>query len=161
MVIDLIFAILILFLVIIIACIPIYIHILSINDTIKLYFTFFSKDMLIPHQRLMKINKAYKNIKKEIHIFNKFTTKLVSYSVIDKIYVAKYTDNPYIHPISNGLFYIVANISYSILNCCFRAIKDSSLKLDKKHYKGIDYYLKAHTSLFQMVWAFIITLFLR
>lgn len=158
----LIFAILILVLVIIVSSMPIYIHILSANDTIKLYFTFFFKDMLIPHQRLMKFDKINKNkIKKEMHLFNRFTTKLVSYSVIDKIYVAKYTDNPNIYPIANGLFYIVANISYSILNCRFRAINDSSLRLDKKHYKGIDYYLKAHTSLFQMIWAFIMTIFSR
>ena len=140
---------------------PIYIHILAINSTIKLYFTFASKDMLIPHQRLMKANKDKNKIKKEMHLFNKFTKNLISYSVIDKIYVAKYTDNPYSYPIANGLFYIVANISYSILNCRFRAIKDSILRLDINHYKGSCYYLKAHTSIFQMTWAFIISIFTR
>ena len=62
----------------------------------------------------MKFDKINKNkIKKEMHLFNRFTTKLVSYSVIDKIYVAKYTDNPNIYPIANGLFNASLNKSIS------------------------------------------------
>ena len=69
--------------------------------------------------------------------------------------------NQELYGITDGLFIIVANYLYSILNCRARGIKDSIIRLEESRYKGIDYYLKAHTSIFQIIWAFIITIFMR
>lgn len=152
-------AILILFSVIVISALPIEIHILSRNDTIKIYFTLLNHDILIPHQRFIKYESN--KIRNSWHKNNIFIRNVISYSVVDVFYVAKYTENQELYGITDGLFIIVANYLYSILNCRARGIRSSTIRLEESRYKGIDYYLKAHTSLLQIIWAFIITIFMR
>ncbi len=155
-------AILILFSIIVISSLPIGIHILSRDDTIKIYFTLFNHDILIPHQRFIKYeSKKISKIRNNWHKNNIFIKNVISYSVVDVFYVAKCTKNQELYGIADGLFIIMANYLYSILNCRARGIKDSIIRLEESRYKGIDYYLKAHTSIFQIIWAFIITIFMR
>ncbi|MBQ3253876.1 MAG: hypothetical protein IJA65_04895 [Acholeplasmatales bacterium] len=129
---------------------------MSEKDTIKSYLKIGMLRFLVPHQRILAklqsaslSNKGWRESKIRIFILNIF-----SHSIIDHIYIAKYSKNPLNSiPISSGIYLTIAGILFGILNCRTRHIIRKDLRLKYvSSYENVDYYLDARMDVITFIW---------
>ena len=138
----------------------------SINDSIKVYGNFGIINFVIPHQKIIQdlsnetgfINFIKNKSKKANN--KSLALNILSHSVIDHIYFAKYSmDHIYNNPILNGLYIIIVNNIRGLLHSRTKIIYDENIRLEyDEHYENIDYLLEAHINLFNLIWASIKTI---
>lgn len=86
------------------------IHIKSMNDTMKIYMKIGIFYVLIPHHKIF--SKIFTNkkmdlttVKKDMVKGKKLTLNIFSHSILDYIYIAKFSKrNLSKHPIENGMY---------------------------------------------------------
>lgn len=165
-------AILILFLVIIILSIRINLHIVSVNDTYKIYMKISKFVILIPHQRLFakviekEKNKSLKDKKEDL--FKALESKtliynIFSHSILERIYIKKIIDKRRNDkPFDVASYYILSSQILSFVYRHFKFINNESLLLDDTNsYENVDYYLHARTDIVSLLWAYVVTIFRR
>lgn len=165
-------AVLILLTIIILLSIRINLHIVSVNDTYKIYMKISKYEVLIPHQKLFakvidkEKNKSLKN--KSEDLFKALESKnliynIFSHSVLERIYIKKIIDRKADNmPLNVASYYILTSQVLSFAHRHFKLVYNDSLVLDEtKNYENVDYYLHAYTDIICLVWAFVVTIFRR
>lgn len=146
----------------------IHIYIKSMDDTIKAYVKIGIFYVLIPHHKIvskliLNKNANIENIKKDFQRSKRLTLNIFSHSIIDYMYIAKFskqrlTDNP----IANGMYIILSNQLRGLLQSQFRFVDMNNIRLQyNQYYENIDYYLDAHISVINLIWASIQTIIKR
>ena len=151
---------------IIVLSINVRISIKSANDTIKAYIQIGKFYFNIPHRKI--ISKIFKPNQKILNkeAFNKNKSlifNIISHSVLDRIYIAKYS-KLYLsnNPIENGMYLIVTNQLRGLLHNSFKYIDNDNIMLEyDQYYENIDYYFEAHLSIISLIWASIKSIFKR
>lgn len=134
------------------------IHIKSINDTLKLYFKIGILNIRVPHHNILRDLLSNMNSFPKRDKINKargLTINILSHSVLDYIYIAKFSkEELYNNPISNGLYLIVSNQIRGLLQSLFRIVDYNNVRLIyDNRYENIDYYLEAHISVINLICA--------
>lgn len=142
------------------------IHIKSINDTIKLYFKIGILNIRVPHQKILRNLLSNMKFLPQMNKISKakgLTINILSHSVLDYIYIAKFSkEELYNNPISNGLYLIFSNQIKGLLQSLFRIVDYNNIKLIYDHtYENIDYYLEAHLSIINLMCALVKNIFRR
>lgn len=145
-----------------------HIFIRSKEDTIKAYIRigiFYAK---IPHHKLLSKlifskTDSIIDIKDSFTRFKSLTLNIFSHSVINRIYIAKFSKDKIInHTIENAMYFIFANQFRGFLQNRFRYVDNDNIKLEyDESYENIDYFLDAHISVFNLIVASIKTIFKR
>ena len=146
----------------------IHIYVKSMNDTLKVYVKIAMFYVLIPHHKIFSKLFTNKNvnlntIKKDLISGKRLTLNIFSHSVINHIYIAKFS-NSYLYnePISNGLYLIVANQIRGLLQSRFKIVNVDDIRLNyEKRYENIDYYVDAYISMIDLIWALVKTVLKR
>ena len=165
-------AILILFLVIIILSIKINLHIVSVNDTYKIYMNISKLSFLIPHQKMFaKVirEEKKKTIKdKKEDLFKALESKnliynIFSHSILERLYIKKFIEeNKNKTPLEVASYYIFSSQILSFVKRRFKLVKNESLQLETtNNYENVDYYLHAKTDVISIIWACVVTIFRR
>ena len=165
-------AILILFLVIIILSIRINLHIVSVNDTYKIYMNISKVSILIPHQKIFakvidkEKKKKFKDKKEDLFKAlesKKLIYNIFSHSVLERIYVKRLIDKKKNEmPLNVASYYILSSQILSFVKRRFKLVNNDSILLDDtKNYENVDYYLHAKTDVISIIWAFVVTIFRR
>ncbi|HIT44227.1 TPA: hypothetical protein IAA91_05270, partial [Candidatus Avacholeplasma faecigallinarum] len=108
-------------------------------------------------------NVNLNTIKKDLISGKRLTLNIFSHSVINHIYIAKFS-NSYLYnePISNGLYLIVANQIRGLLQSRFKIVNVDDIRLNyEKRYENIDYYVDAYISVIDLIWALVKTVLKR
>ena len=153
-------AIFIFLLIIVVLDLNVYIYVKSVNDNLKVYFSVGGYYHLIPYKKIFSKEKLNnKDIKKG----NSLALSILSHSVIDHIYIAKFSVNDLtLNPIGNSLYLIIANQIRGLLQSRCKYINNNKLRLEYDlSYENIDYYFEAHSSIICIMWALIISKFKR
>ena len=138
----------------------------SMNDTIKIYGRLGIISFVIPHQKIIMSlsgeNKLVNFLKNKGPKVNgkSLALNILSHSVIDRIYIAKFSNEEiYSNPISNGLYIIAASTIRGLLHSRTKLVYDENIGLIyDKHYENIDYLFEAHISIINIIWASIVTI---
>ena len=165
-------AILIILLVIIILSININLHIVSVNDTYKIYMKISRFEVMIPHRKIFaKVIEKEKNKKvkdKVEDLFKALDSKnliynIFSHSVLERIYIKKLIDKKKDNmPLNVASYYILSSQILSFFKRQFKLVYNNSLLLDDTStYENVDYYLHARTDLISILWAYVVTIFRR
>ena len=140
----------------------------SKNDVVKTYIKIGMFYVIIPHHKMFSKlvfsnNEFIVNMKNSFKLFKSLTFNIFSHSIIDRIYIAKFSKNKILEsPIENVLYLIFANQLRGLLHSSFRYIDNDNIKLEyDEGYENIDYYLDAHISIFNLILASIKTIFKR
>ncbi|MGM9970140.1 MAG: hypothetical protein ACI35S_07070 [Anaeroplasma sp.] len=149
--------------IVLILSVNIHLYLVSEMDTIKIIIKIGVFEILIPHQRLLSKllknkNKYFKSLKSSKH--KTFIFKILSHSIIDYAYIAKYSKKPiYSIPIENGIYLSMIGFLIGVLHCQTKNVIKTDLRL--KHissYENVDYYFDAHMDVISFMWASIISL---
>lgn len=154
-------AILIFSLIIIILSSNFNIYFKSVNDTYKVYIKIGIFYFLIPHHRIIKsikekeLSKSFnEQIEDIIMAFSKrkLILHIFSHSTIEHLYIAKFSNNPYLKAYSCGLYYIIANNIRGLLHNYFRYVNEDILILKNDVcYENVDYYFHAYISIIGLI----------
>lgn len=146
----------------------IHVYIKSVNDTIKVYVRIGIFYVLIPHHKMISKLIFHKKtdmrkLKNDLVHGKRFTLNIVSHSIINHLYIAKFSKQSLSeNPIENGMYIIVTNQLRGLLHRYFRFVDTNHIKLQyDAYYENIDYYLDAHISVINLIWASIQTILQR
>lgn len=162
-------AVLILLTIIILLSIKINLHIVSVNDTYKIYVKISKFEVMIPHHKIFaKVIEKEKNKgfeKKREDLYKVLESKsliynIFSHSVLERIYIKKNIDKKSDNmPLNVASYYILSSQVLSFAHRHFKLVYNDSLLLDKTNdYENVDYYLHAHTDLISLIWAYVVTI---
>ncbi len=146
----------------------IHIYIKSMNDTLKIYLKIGLFYVVIPHHKLIsklifEKNNRLETMKNDFKKGKRLTLNIFSHSIIDHIYIAKFSRTQLAdNPIGNGMYMILSNQFRGLLQSRFRLVDTKNIRLEyDKYYENVDYYVDAHISVLNLIWASIQTIIKR
>lgn len=146
----------------------VHVHIKSVNDTVKAYLKIGVFYVLIPHHKILSgilINRDtdLRKIKNDFAKAKKLTLNIFSHSILDHMYIAKFSKTSLLEsPIGNGLFLILMHQFRGLLQSRFRFVDTNNIKLEYDPcYENVDYSIRAHISILNILCALVKTIFKR